>query len=204
MNSKYNNICVIFFFALIGLFALGYYCLNKQKILPVAVQPQNASNFNEPAGAISTTSSGQLVYENKNLGLQFEFPPDWHLSKNTLGDASGHGYLQLFNYDEHQTDKKNVFSKGANKIEISISLNNTYTPSSDYPANSVHEQQVRIGGQEITRVDVELFGGQKMRIYFIPITADTIKFLNLVIFGDDANFSVLDNLVQGVQWSQSA
>lgn len=201
MNSKNKNIFIASLLALIALSG-GYYFLNKHKELSSTSQSQNTINIHEPVGTISTTRSGITSYVNKNMGLTFEFPQDWHLGVNTLGDASGYGYLQLFNYDEKTADGKSIFPKGHNKIEASVTLNDKYTASSDYPAKSVNEQEIKVGAQKVSQIDVELLGGQKMRGYIIPLMGVDKKFLSVFIYGDPANFHVLDELVQSIEWTQ--
>ncbi len=176
--------------------------LEALKAAQPPVPAQYTVNTNEPVGTISTTTSGQTSYVNKNMGLTFEFPQDWHLGMNTLGDASGHGYLQLFNYDEHQADGKSVFSEGHNKIEAGISSEDTYGTSSDYPEKSRVTKKITVSGQPATLVDIEL-GGQNIRNYSIELPSSSGKLFSISIYGDPKNFEVLDNLIKSFKWIPS-
>ncbi|MBI2120936.1 MAG: hypothetical protein HYT94_04920 [Parcubacteria group bacterium] len=149
-------------------------------------------------GSISEGTDDHLLYSNEKIGLTFAFPKNWRVGDNSLGN----GYLQLFNYDVSQATGKSVFPAGHNKIEAIVGTSNRYEQSSDYPAKSVNEQQIEIDGQNVTRTDVELAGGEKERIYYILIPTDPEKFLSVVIFGDVSNFSVLDDLVKSIRWTK--
>lgn len=156
--------------------------------------PIKINTGNQTTGTVSTTTDAQMVYENKNLGLQFNFPLGWHAGVNTLGDSSGYGYLQLFNYDETKASGS-VFPEGENKIEIAITDENTIATSSDYPEQSRKTNQVQIAGKTATQFDIILSGSQKYRAYIIPFQS---RFLRMVIYGDPANFYLLDNIVKSI------
>lgn len=169
---------------------------NGSATTPDTATPQ-AVNLPKDTGTVSTSTKGVLLYTNEKVGVSFLFPQGWHLGNNLLGN----GLLQLLNYDVGNYSGKGFSPNGEiNKIEAVIDTSNKYEQSSDYPAKSVKEQQVEIAGQKATRTDVELVGGEKERIYYIPMPSTPEKFLSIVIFGDISNFYMLDNLVKSIQW----
>lgn len=156
---------------------------------------QDSSKY---VGDISTSTSGMMLYRNNQLGLAFEYPQGWRVSSNSLG----YGMLQLFSYDVANADGKSVFPKGDNKIEAVIVNDPIITTSSDYPEKSRETTPVSVVGQRADKTTVTLQGGEKSLIYIIPLPSQSGKFLRIVIYGDPANFSILDDLVQSIQWVQ--
>lgn len=154
----------------------------------------------QTTGIVSTTTNAKMTYENKNLGITFNFPVGWHLGKNTLGDSSGYGYLQLFNYDETQTSGGSVFADGTNKIEIVITNDNHIATSSDYVEQNRETTQVQVAGKTATRFDITLAGNQKYRTYMIPLKE---RFLSMTIYGDPNNFNILDEIIKSVSFNSN-
>jgi hypothetical protein len=152
---------------------------------------------NRVTGIVSTSTDGKMLYANKDLGMRFNYPIGWHLGENTLGDSSGHGYLQLYNYDETQVSGGSVFEQGTNKIEIVLVDNSEMATSSDYVEQDRKTAQVEIAGKSSIRYDITLLGNQKYRTYIIPYKD---KFLSMTIYGDSRNFSVLDQVVQSLSF----
>lgn len=198
---KSNKIIIIV--AVVIFLVVGRFLLKSKSKTPVPPAPSNVptNTVNKSENFVGNISAGigdQLLYSNEKLGLTFAFPKNWYAGDNSLGS----GYLQLFNYDVSQATGKSVFPAGHNKIEAIIGTSNKYEQSSDYPAKLVNEQQLEVNGQKATRTDVELAGGEKERIYYIPIPTTPEKFLSIVIFGDTSNFYVLDDLVKSIRWTK--
>ena len=145
-------------------------------------------------GKVTQIDSTQKLYENNQLGLKFYFPSAWHLAKDTLGDSSQHGYLQLFNYDEGSVNGKG-FQSLQNKIELTITNNYSVATSSDYPEKTRVETNFLIKGITATSTDVTLSDQQSYRVITIPMKS---AFLKAVVYGDPKNFEVLNVLIKSI------
>lgn len=197
---KVKNIIIVLSLIIVASILLFFW--SKKNPVPFEDRNKDILNTsNEIVGMVSSDKDGQMLYTSRGIGLKFTFPKEWHLGVNTLGDTSGNGYLQLFNYDEAKAAGKSVFPVGNNKIEATIVANDVYEQPSDYPAKFVNEKQIDVAGQKVKEINVELVGGEKGQIYYIPIPTAPGKFLSMVIFGDVSNFFVLDNLVKSIQWT---
>ncbi len=189
-----NTIVVIVILIVVILLMWKFYSPTKS---PYSENIPNPINMNEYAGTISTTTSGQLLYTNSKVALKFSFPQGWHLGSNTLG----YGALQLFNYDENIASSKDGFDPNTktNKIEAMISSENSYT-NTEYPEKTRERKEIRINNQKIIRENIEFEYGAKLRFYSIPVPNENGKFLSIVIYGNSANFYILDDLVKSLEW----
>jgi hypothetical protein len=157
----------------------------------------NTVNLNDYVGTISTSTDGQKsLYTSVKYGLRFSYPIEWRVGDNHLG----YGTFQLFNYEESIANKH--FSEGQNKIEIVIGTDDFLKPSSDYPQKTNQSKQIKIDGHIITRHDIELVDGEKYRTYALALPRGPSTFLFLTIYGDPSNFSVLDEIVQSIEWTK--
>jgi hypothetical protein len=136
-----------------------------------------------------------FIYENQEFGFSFTYPEGWRLGDNNLG----RGTLQLFNYQE-QAENGSTFSKGLNKIEAVVIENDSYESSDDYPEERQEKTEVIIAGKKVTRVVTELNGGERTLSYLIPLIETDSKSLLITIYGDPANFNVLDNVILTFEW----
>lgn len=193
-------------FIIVGLVAIGVLVWTfsvRNNNFP-SVENRPPINIEEtPSGTVATTTGGNMLYRNEKLGVQFTFPSNWHLGTNTIGNVSGHGYMQLFNYNENQAVGKSIFPEGYNKIEAVVGERSFFSeePSSDYPEQSRNTEEVVIAKQKATKVDITLMGGQKIRTYNVPLPNPVGDYiLKINIYGDPDNFYVLDQLVNSIEW----
>jgi hypothetical protein len=61
---------------------------------------------------------------------------------------------------------------------------------------------VEVTGSNCSRFEVELVGGEKILSYGIPLGETEGKYLNISIYGDPSNFSVLDTLVKSIAFGK--
>jgi hypothetical protein len=154
------------------------------------------------AGEIATTTSGEHTYTNARYGFQFTYPSGWYVGDNILGMPYG-GTLQLFNYPPYAESRQSKsFATGENKIEgaiVQADMPAAYT-SLEYPA-SIETAQFKIGGEFALRADVKfLVGETKYRVYLLQLQKIPGKALRVIIYGDQANFYALDDLVKSIAW----
>ena len=154
-----------------------------------------AANY---AGAISTRTDGQQVYTNARYGFQFAYPKGWLVGDNSLGYST----LQLSNYDISKADGKDFNNEngGRNKIEAYISDDDADKPSEFYPETNRKEKQVVVTGQSSIYREIELIGNDKVNSYTITLPNTDNKYLRISIYGDQANFSILDKVVGSIVW----
>lgn len=163
-------------------------------------------NTDDYAGIISTNASGQRVYTNDRYSFQFTYPANWETGDNTLGAQNG-GTLQFFNSSRQGAGQSHGFATGENKIEIAVI--NTASSSAilsssspDYPTKSLQSISLSISGESVSGANVELIGGEKFRMYRVPLQATPDKSLLLTIYGDASNFYMLDALVKNITWTR--
>lgn len=187
--NKLQKLILLFGLLIIVVLAWKLFYYTPQKNIIV-------QNVNEYAGTISTSTNDQLVYTNNKIGLTFTFPLGWHVGDNNLGVGS----LQLLNYDETGLVPPG-FQKGMNKIEAVITSNTSSTPDTgDYPKETIKSTTVQMGKQNVVKevTNYNDSANQQFVTYYIPVPSQLGKYLTISIFGDPANFAVLDNLVASI------
>jgi hypothetical protein len=159
------------------------------------IAPPSSVDLNGP-GTISTTTDGYLLYTDNKAGFKFRFPQGWHIGSG----ARGHGDFQLYNYDEtlHVKDR---FAADAriNKISGGIGSSSSFV-NDEYPEKARRVENVEINNQKAIREDIELIGGERFRLYFMPVPSEEDRFLSMSIAGDPTNFHVLDQIAQSLEW----
>lgn len=150
-------------------------------------------------GIISTNEKQDLVFTNLEYKFTLAFPSGWVV----WNESYKSGYIQVFNYPQELSSPKGGFigSEGLNKIETYIADSDTYTKSSEYPEKEILSEKIVIGLNTITKTQVELQGGEKFISYYVKIPNKN-KFLNIVIYGDEKNFSVLERILQTLAWNK--
>lgn len=182
---------IIIIVSFLSIIMFGLWLAKGREAIPV----QDDSNISSPSG-FATSTQGLRVYKNTALGLKFEYPAGWYVDSDHLGQ----GTLQLFNYDVAAADGKSIFPKGSNKIEAIITDDSNIVTSSDYPEKSRQTTAVEVAGKQATRIHILLEGSQ-MLVYVIPIASQKSVYLRMIIYGDPHNFSVLDDVVKSIEWT---
>ncbi len=174
--------------------------VNQQPVVPV-VSPSpvpTTPDLSEYVGVIATSSLGINTYTSPKYGVRFSFPQSWSVVANRLGD---YGTFLLRNY-QYIPEQKG-FGTGQNEIQIAIvNSGSPYAPVSDYPEKQRDVEEIVMKSQSGTRFSIELIGGEKSRGYLFSLPSIPGKFVSLVINGDPANFHVLDELIQSIEWTQ--
>ena len=212
MKSK-----ILWLSVLVVVVLITWYMLVDTRLSPfVHIQPS-------PTTTIATTSTDQTqqtsdaskdtftenpdgsnLYKNIEYGFSFNVPKGWHL----VGTDINLGTIQLFNYDTHMT-RGSVFSSNENKIEISIGTGSldeivskikTLDPTADYPINAYQNTRIVVAGNPAIKTESELVGGEKERTYRVSLAPHKNRILSMTIYGDSANFSYLDKLVQSLKF----
>jgi hypothetical protein len=148
-------------------------------------------------GEIASDASGNNTYTSPKYGISFTYPKGWHIDSNSLG----YGTLRLINFDVRANEQRD-FAPGQNKIEVNIDTHPSVEYSPDYP-NEKHEiTRVEIGGIRTVRTVVFLSEGLEFLNYIIPIPALKEKYLTMSMWGDSANFYVLDQVARSIKFSK--
>ncbi len=197
MNSRVIGIGLV---VIIAAVAIGAVLATRKpepsgQLPPAAIPPQSS---NQHAGIIATTTSGQHSYTNTLYGFQFTYPGGWRVGENSLN------FVQLYNFPLSTAayDAKG-FAKNQNKVEAAVADSVSTAPSSgapDYVPISLQRTQITVANEIATRTDTEFAGGLKIRTYLLPIGPTPNKSLSISIYGDSANFGVLDEIVRSITW----
>ena len=140
-------------------------------------------------------------YYNAYQKIKFTIPTGWSVSKDYMDDNSYKlGQFQLFNYIVSSNSKG--FAKGQNKIEgMIISSQNSSTSTTEdsvYTPKSKKEEIVMISGNKVNSKTEVFDGGITIKTYMLPIYKNTGSYLSLSIYGDVANFNMLDLLAKQI------
>lgn len=169
-------------------------------------------DINQYTGGITTDAQGDNIYTSQKYGLSFTYPKGWH--------AYGGGYigfgstLTLLNYDPSDPRSGKGFAEGQNTIGIDVAkggaidsiLNNTVPED---PVKTKTKEEVLLNGEQAVRMHTIFASGSGRILYVISIPINHIdpaypEFTHLIVSigGDRANFSILDNLVKSLRWSE--
>lgn len=205
MHSKKNT--SVFIFSVVAIFVIliiGWQMSqNEKNKIPVGTTRTAGgeiknNNQNDKIWTTSTSSGGLSIYLSEKYKVRFLCPQSWHVGGNDLS----YDHFQLFNYDESVAGKDFSNESAVNKIAVGISDTNTYGTSSDYAEKVRKEKTIIIGGQQANVVDVELVGGQIIRSYFVALPSQQGKFLAMTIYGNVANFHLLDEIATSAEFNK--
>lgn len=126
------------------------------------------------------------TYNNKELGIQFSYPSNWRVGSNNLN--SHQGIFQLFNYSEAVSGYNSSFGKGMNKIEMTI----LDIPSINF-SNSENLTETKVSGQKAYR---RQDSSVPLLTYTISLPPNSGKYLSVTMYGDSANYNVLESLIK--------
>jgi hypothetical protein len=173
--------------------------INQQPVVPVQSSPASTTpDLSEYAGVIATSTSGMSTYTSSKYGFRLSYPQSWSVVANRLGN---YDTFLLRNY-QYDSDQKG-FGVGQNEIQIAIvNSGSPYEPVSDYPEKHRDVKEIVIKDRLGTRYNIELIGGENSRGYLFPLSSTPGKFVAITTKGDPTNFHVLDELVQGIEWTQ--
>jgi hypothetical protein len=153
-------------------------------------------DVNDYVGIIATSTTNMMLYTSKKYNFQFAYPQGWIVNDNRLG----YGTFQLLNYDVSKAPPKSFFPKGYNKIEVDIRTSDLEETSDVYSEKKRIKKEIIVAGQNATRVEIELLGGEKILTYVIslPTTSSHSQYLNMRIYGDSSNFYVLEKMIESL------
>ena len=164
-----------------------------EQILP----PGTPADIETYRGIIaSSTTKGYNTYTSKKYGIQFSYPIEWRVGNNNLGN----GTFQLFNFFNQE---EGAIRAGKNKIEIYLNPIYAYNKPDTADINTkTLTKKIVISGQLALRSEVEFsYGdGASMISYEILIPTIPDKYLGMSMYGDPANFHILDEMVKTLKW----
>lgn len=146
-----------------------------------AVSPNSSDG---DVGIIASSTTGFNSYTSNKYHFSFNFPADWRLGDNNIG----WGTLQIENYDSSLYGGEG-WPPGINKIEAVILTD----PGTYFAIPNDKGTQVTIAGQNALR---NFDAGDGILSYVIPLPKVSGKYLGISMYGDPANYSVLDDLLK--------
>lgn len=181
------------------IFALTIFTVLIFSQIPKKAIKEISSVEQKQIGIISTNDKQGLMFTNLEYKFTLAFPSGWVV----WDESYKSGYIQVFNYPQELASSKGGFtgSEGSNKIETYITDSDIYTKSSEYPEKEILSKKIVIGLNTITKTQVELQGGEEFISYYVKIP-DENKFVNIVIYGDERNFSVLERILETLVWNK--
>ncbi|MDO8604419.1 MAG: hypothetical protein Q7K40_03420 [bacterium] len=163
-----------------------------EQILP----PGTPADIATYRGVITEGSKGYNTYTSKKYGIQFSYPEKWRVGDNHLG----YGTFQLFNFFNQE---EGAMRAGKNKIEIYLNPIYAYNkPDTADIDTKILTKKIIISGQLALRSEIEFsYGdGTSMISYEILIPTIPDKYLGMSMYGDPANFHILDEMVKTIKW----
>ncbi len=137
-------------------------------------------------GTVNKIDDKISTYVSDKYKFKFSYPSTWRVE----GNQTGYNTLQLLNYSDNQAGDSGRWAKGMNKIEMTIIDN----PSSYFSDYSMVE--TTIAGQKAWKGA----GGLSWLSYAITLPSGPAKYLAVTIYGDSANYYVLEDLLKSLTW----
>ena len=203
-NSRITLIVGLLLAVLVGLVIFGGANRHLISLSNVTQEPvESTIDERSPSvGTVASSSPGSNSYSNKAYGFSFEYPAAWYVEDGGIAGS----VLTFSNYDPVTAPGKGGFPAGDNKIQVGLSASDIVSESSasDFPQKIRSVTHPMIAGVTATLVDIALAGDEQMLVYFVPLKGtQPHTFLSMVIYGDPANFYVLQNLTKSLKFDSN-
>lgn len=143
------------------------------------------------------TTADTNTYTNTAHNFSLSYPADWH-----EGSANRDNLFQLYNYDVSSVNGSHTWPPGYNKIEGVVATDTSILgPSRVFTEEERTEIEVTVAGKTATRTDVTLSDGNQTRSYVVFFDDPADQFLITTIYGDPANFHVLNTVVETLRFN---